>query len=118
MRRTLFVLAVCAASLAAAPLAAAQPPAVDTGVQVRAVYGPEQFPIAGVTADITPCAGGPALPAVTTDATGAATVPAGAGCYRVRAGDLSGCAVDGDPVQQVSVVPGITAIATFRYRCA
>lgn len=118
MRRTLAVLAVLTAPLAAAPLAAAQPPAAAAGVQVRAVYGPEEFPIAGVTAEITPCAGGPVLSTVTTDVTGAATLPAGAGCYAVRAGELSGCMVDGDPVQQVAVVPGLTAVATFRFRCA
>lgn len=118
MRRSLFVISVLGAALAMSPLAAAEGPAADSSVQVKAVYGSEQFPIAGVTAEISPCSGGPALTTVTTDATGTATLNVAAGCYRVQAGTLSGCAVDGYAVQQVTVVPGISPIASFRFRCA
>ncbi|GAB4583509.1 hypothetical protein [Nocardia sp. IFM 10818] len=117
MRRTLFVSSVAAAALACAPLAAAQPPAGDPGVRVQTVWGPEQFAIAGVTAEVTPCAGGPAA-SVVTGADGFATAAVGPGCYRVQVGTPTGCGLDGDAIQQVTALPGITPIATFRFRCA
>ncbi|WP_157574422.1 hypothetical protein [Nocardia jejuensis] len=116
MRRTLFLMSVLVASLASAPLAAAQPPA-DSAVTVRAGFGPEQFPIAGVSADVTPCAGGAAVP-VTTGKDGSATAPVAAGCYRVQVATPSGCTLDGDATQQVTAIAGITPIASFRFRCA
>ncbi|WP_330183104.1 hypothetical protein OHB26_05250 [Nocardia sp. NBC_01503] len=117
MRSTLFVMSVLGAATVFAPLASAQPPAGDSAVKVQAVYGVEQFPIAGVTADVTPCAGGAAT-TVTTATDGSATYTGGSGCYRVQVATPSGCALDGDAAQQVSTVPGITPTATFRFRCA
>ncbi|MRH88931.1 hypothetical protein GFY24_16005 [Nocardia sp. SYP-A9097] len=118
MRSTLFVMSVIGAATVMAPPASAQPPAGDSAVKVQTVYGVEQFPIAGVTADVTPCAGGAAAATVTTGIDGSATYIGGSGCYRVQVATPSGCALDGDPAQQVSAVPGITPIATFRFRCA
>ncbi|MBL1074900.1 hypothetical protein JK358_10900 [Nocardia sp. 2] len=119
MRRTMFLTAtLAAAAFVVAPAADAQPAGGDSAVRVQAVWGPEQFPIAGVTAEITSCAGGPALGTVTTGNDGTATFTGGAGCYRVAAGTLSGCSVDGDAAQQVTTMPGLTPTATFRFRCA
>ncbi|WP_067562295.1 hypothetical protein [Nocardia acidivorans] len=117
MRSTLFVLSVLGAATVLAPSASAQPPAGDAAVKVQAVYGVEQFPIADVTAAITPCAGGAAT-TVTTARDGNATYTGGAGCYRVQVTTPTGCALDGDAAQQVNAVPGITPTATFRFRCA
>ncbi|MEV6071771.1 hypothetical protein AB0L82_34965 [Nocardia sp. NPDC052001] len=119
MRSMLFALSVVGAAVALAPLAAAEPPpAGDSAVQVQAVYGVEQFPIAGVTADVTPCAGGPVAGTVTTGRDGSATYIGGSGCYRVQVSTPMGCSLDGDAAQQVSTVPGIIPTATFRFRCA
>ncbi|UGT39410.1 prealbumin-like fold domain-containing protein [Nocardia yamanashiensis] len=115
MRRSLFALSVLAAACAATPLAAAEP--ADAAVQVRAVWGPEQFPIGEVAAEVAPCTGG-APATVTTGADGTATFHGGAGCYQVKVATPTGCSLDGDPTQQVTAVPGITPIATFRFRCA
>ncbi|QLY32118.1 prealbumin-like fold domain-containing protein [Nocardia huaxiensis] len=119
MRRTLFLTsALIAAACAAGPMAAAQPAAGDSALRVQAVWGPEQFPIAGVIVDIASCAGGPTLATVTTGDDGTATFTGGAGCYRVAATPMSGCSVDGDHAQQVTTMPGVTPTATFRFRCA
>ncbi|MFF2552372.1 hypothetical protein ACFVUS_15315 [Nocardia sp. NPDC058058] len=117
MRSMLFALSVVGAAVALAPLAAADP-AGDSAVKVQAVYGVEQFPIAGVTADVTPCTGGPAAGTITTGRDGSATFIGGSGCYRVQVATPTGCSLDGDAAQQVSTVPGIIPVATFRFRCA
>ncbi|WP_067548874.1 hypothetical protein [Nocardia crassostreae] len=118
MRRTLFVSSVVGAALAVAPLATAQPPAADPGVKVQTVWGPEQFAIAGVTAEVSPCTGGPVAASVITGADGFATAAVGPGCYSIAVGTPSGCGLDGEPIQQVTALPGITPTATFRFRCA
>ncbi|MEV6771574.1 hypothetical protein AB0N05_23415 [Nocardia sp. NPDC051030] len=119
MRRTLFVTSVLAATaFAVAPLATAEPPAGDSAVKVQAVFGVEQFPIAGVAADLAPCAGGAALPTVTTGNDGTVTPAVPAGCYKVQITTPSGCTLDGDAAQQVTTMVGVTPTATFRFRCA
>ncbi|WP_327143987.1 hypothetical protein [Nocardia sp. NBC_01327] len=118
MRRLLFVTSVMGAALAVSPLAAAQPPAGDSAVKVQAVYGPEQFALAGVKTDITPCAGGTALPSVTTGNDGTVTAAVPSGCYQIQIATPTGCALDGDASQQVNTVPGPAPLATFRFRCA
>ncbi|MEC3954729.1 hypothetical protein VMT65_16945 [Nocardia sp. CDC153] len=117
MRRTLLVTSALAAACALAPLAQADPPA-DPALKVQAVYGPEQFPMAGVAADIAPCGGGANLATITTGNDGTAVYPGAPGCYRVQIGTPVGCALDGDAALELTSVPGSTPVATFRFRCA
>ncbi|MFJ4658421.1 hypothetical protein ACIP5Y_44730 [Nocardia sp. NPDC088792] len=117
MRRLLFATSVLAAAVAAAPFAAAQPPA-DPVVKVQAVFGPEQFPMAGVTADVAPCAGGASVATLTTGDDGSATYNGAIGCYKVQVSAPIGCSLDGDAAQQVTSLPGLTPTALFHFRCA
>ncbi|MFE3060133.1 hypothetical protein [Nocardia sp. NPDC059239] len=117
MRRTLLVTSALAVACALAPLASAEPPA-DPAVKVQAVYGPEQFPMAGVAADIAPCGGGANVATLTTGVDGTAVYNGALGCYRVQVSTPIGCALDSDPAVQVTSVPGVTPPATFRFRCA
>ncbi|WP_196054516.1 hypothetical protein [Nocardia aurantiaca] len=117
MRRTLLATSALAAACLLAPPAAAEPPA-DPAVKVQAVYGPEQFPMAGVAADIAPCGGGANVATVTTGTDGTAVYTGALGCYRVQVSTPIGCALDGDAALQVTSVPGVTPLATFRFRCA
>lgn len=117
MRRTLLVTSVLAAACALAPLAGAEPSG-DPVVKVQAVYGPEQFPMAGVAADIGPCGGGAKIATVTTGLDGSAVYNGATGCYRVQISTPTGCGLDGDAALEVTSVPGITPLATFRFRCA
>ncbi|MFJ9368178.1 hypothetical protein ACIRRA_27660 [Nocardia sp. NPDC101769] len=117
MRRTLLVTSALAAACALAPLAAAEPPA-DPALKVQAVYGPEQFPMAGVAADIAPCGGGANVATLTTGADGTAVYNGAAGCYRVQVSAPIGCALDSDSAVQVTSATGVTPLATFRFRCA
>ncbi|MFE3195686.1 hypothetical protein ACFXHA_42260 [Nocardia sp. NPDC059240] len=117
MRRTLLITSALVAACAWAPLAVADPPA-DPALKVQAVYGPEQFPMAGVAADISPCGGGANLATITTGTDGSAVYPGAPGCYRVQVSAPTGCALDGDAAQQVTSIQGVTPLATFRFRCA
>ncbi|MFE3984039.1 hypothetical protein ACFXPR_06125 [Nocardia tengchongensis] len=117
MRRTLLVTSVLAAACALAPSAAAEPPA-DSALKVQAVYGTEQFPMAGVAADITPCGGGANPATITTGIDGSAVYPGAPGCYRVQISTPVGCSLDSDAALEVTSVPGVTPVATFRFRCA
>ncbi|MEV6101653.1 hypothetical protein [Nocardia sp. NPDC051981] len=116
MRRTLLVTSALAAACALAPLASAEPPA-DPAVKVQAVYGPEQFPMAGVAADIAPC-GGANVATLTTGVDGTAVYNGALGCYRIQVSTPIGCALDSDPAVQVTSAPGVTPPAIFRFRCA
>ncbi|WP_405489730.1 hypothetical protein [Nocardia sp. NBC_00511] len=117
MRRPLFILSLLAVAAAVSPLAAAEGP-TDPAVKVQAVYGPEQFPMAGVATDVSPCAGGASVATLTTGNDGAALYNGAPGCYAVKVSAPVGCALDGDATQQVTSVQGVTAVATFRFRCA
>ncbi|MGV9667554.1 hypothetical protein ACWDUL_33900 [Nocardia niigatensis] len=117
MRRTPLVTSVLAAACALTPLAAAEPPA-DPALKVQAVFGPEQFPMAGVAADIAPCGGGANVASLTTGADGTAVYTGALGCYRVQVSTPIGCALDGDQAVQVTSAPGVTPVANFRFRCA
>ncbi|MFC3437207.1 hypothetical protein [Nocardia seriolae] len=116
MRRTLLVTSVLAAACALAPVAAAEP--AGPALTIQAVYGPEQFPMAGIAADIALCGGGANLATVTTGIDGSAVYNGAPGCYRVQIATPIGCALDGDAAVQITSVPGGTPPATFRFRCA
>ncbi|AYF74962.1 hypothetical protein D7D52_15085 [Nocardia yunnanensis] len=117
MRRTLLVTSALVAACAWAPLAVADPPA-DPALKISAVYGPEQFPMAGVAADIAACGGGASLATVTTGTDGTAVYAGAPGCYRVQISTPTGCALDGDAAVQLTSAPGIIPSATYRFRCA
>ncbi|MFF0637607.1 hypothetical protein ACFYTS_34515 [Nocardia sp. NPDC004151] len=117
MRRTLIVMSALAAACALAPQAGAEP-AADPALKVQAVFGTEQFPMAGVAADIAPCGGGASLATITTGADGSAVYAGAPGCYRVQVAAPIGCMLDGDSALEVTSVPGTTPLAAFRFRCA
>ncbi|MFE7797407.1 hypothetical protein [Nocardia sp. NPDC057440] len=91
----------------------------EGAVKVQAVTGLDRLPVTGVEAGVTPCAAAAVLATVTTGGDGTVTRNLPEGCYRVEVTAVpSGCQL-ADPIHvQVAVVPGVTPVAEFRFRCA
>jgi len=118
LRRILFTVPAIVA-LAAVPGLAAANGLGGSAVRVQALEMGQNFPVMGLGASVTACAGGRAAATVTTGTDGTATASVPLGCYRVVVTTVpAGCSLDGASTVQVGTLPGVTPAAVFHVRCA
>ncbi|WP_328399804.1 hypothetical protein [Nocardia sp. NBC_00403] len=122
VRRTVFVGSVVGVAVLAAvsggAVSGARVPA-EGAVKVQAVTGLDRLPVTGVEVGLTPCPTGALSATVTTGGDGTVTRNLPEGCYRAEVTMVpSGCQLADPTYVQVVVVPGVTPVAEFRFRCA